>query len=123
MPVPYKLAESVNSEVNNCVTPATDAAIYGKPEFWEPAVRIGDCEDYALAKRGHLLAVGCHPADVALCICRDENGDGHCVLAVNTDRGWRILDNRRTWPVVPSTLPYQWESMLCDGVWRELSGW
>jgi predicted transglutaminase-like cysteine proteinase len=123
MPVPYRLAESVNAEVNRSVTYKTDAQQYTIPDFWKPDGKFGDCEDYALAKRGHILAAGFSANDMGLCVCVTETGEGHCVLAVNTDRGWFILDNRTAWPVVPSSLPYKWELMLCNGEWRQLAGW
>lgn len=119
----YRLAERVNREVNESTEYRTDAAQYHRPDFWVPAGRFGDCEDYALAKRGHLLSAGFESSDLGLCICLTETGEGHCVLAVNTDRGWFILDNRAAWPVSPSSLPYKWDSMLCNGEWRQLAGW
>lgn len=118
----YAVAERVHREVNHATSYRTDAEQYNRPEHWVEAGRYGDCEDYALAKRGHLLALG-WPADkLALCTCL-VGGEGHCVLYVDTDRGGYILDNAQEWPVKPTSLPYEWISMLMGGRWYEIRGW
>jgi len=117
----YATAERVNSQVNASVTYREDAAQYDMPEYWEPAVKFGDCEDYAMAKRGALLALGWPLDELALSCCWAETGEYHCVLAVNTDRGWFILDNRHQSPMVPSDLGYRWDKALRGGQWVELS--
>jgi len=119
----YSTAEQVHREVNFSTIFRTDAEQYKRPEHWVEAGRYGDCEDYALAKRGHLLGLGWPLDKMALCTCRTETGEGHCVLYVETDRGGYILDNRREWPVRPTQLPYAWESMLMGGKWYEIRGW
>ena len=119
----YDLAESINRRVNFSTEYRTDLKQYGVPDFWSVAKKYGDCEDYALAKRKALLDLG-WPADkLGLVVCVDETCTGHCVLWVMTDKGSYILDNRYEWPMLPSSLPYKWESMLCNGVWCRLFGW
>lgn len=118
----YELAARVNREVNNSVTYKTDAQCYGKPEHWEAAGKYGDCEDYALLKRAKLLKAGWDPDKIGLVTCR-YSGIGHCVLWVDTQDGYFILDNRYAEPRTPSLLDYEWEAMLCDGQWRQLLGW
>lgn len=117
----YATAERVNSDVNSQVQYKTDFSQYGTPEFWIEARTLGDCEDYALAKRNALLQAGWDKDKLGLCICY-INGEGHCCLWVETDKGSFILDNNYALPVKPSELPYKWESMLCDGVWQQLHG-
>ena len=119
----YSIAEQVHREVNFNVNYVSDDENYGTPEYWTEAIKSGDCEDYALAKRAKLLSIGWKEEDIAICICITETGDGHGVLLVDTDKGGFILDNRYEWPMVPSSLPYKWISILRGGKWYELSGW
>ena len=118
----YKLAERVNSHVNNSVTYKTDLEQYNKPEHWCLPTDFGDCEDYALLKRKLLLEQGWPSDKLGLCVCYIQSGEGHCVLWVDTDKGSFILDNNYDFPMKPSDLPYHWESMLCDGEWLGLRG-
>ena len=92
----YSVAERINSQVNASVTYKTDLEQYSTPEFWKEAGAFGDCEDYALRKR-HLLLNEDWPTDkLFLCTCWVETNEYHCVLLVNTDKGFFILDNRLT---------------------------
>ena len=118
----YRLAERINNTVNTSVTYKTDLEQYGKPEYWCLPSNFGDCEDYALAKRNALLNAGWSKDKLGLCVCYTASNEGHCVLWVGTDKGSFILDNNYAFPMKPSELPYKWESMLCDGVWRQLHG-
>jgi len=117
----YAIAERINSQVNASVKYKTDLEQYSTPDFWVEAGTLGDCEDYALAKRNALLQAGWPKDKLGLCIC-EAFGSGHCCLWVETDKGSFILDNNYAFPVKPSELPYKWESMLCDGVWQQLHG-
>ena len=85
----YSLAEQIHRRVNFDTTYRTDAEQYGRPEFWVKAGQFGDCEDYALAKRAHLLAAGWPLGKLALCTCVTQGGEGHCVLYVDTDHFMR----------------------------------
>ena len=118
----YKLAERINNTVNTSVTYKTDLEQYSKPDNWCLPSDFGDCEDYALLKRKLLLEQGWQNDKLGLCVCYTQSGEGHCVLWVDTDKGSFILDNNYDFPMKPSELPYKWESMLCDGVWRQLHG-
>ena len=118
----YKLAERINNTVNTSVTYKTVLEQYSKPDNWCLPSDFGDCEDYALLKRKLLLEQGWQNDKLGLCVCYTQSGEGHCVLWVDTDKGSFILDNNYDFPVKPSELPYKWESMLCDGVWRQLHG-
>lgn len=118
----YSLALRVNNDVNARVSYRYDSEAYGKPDFWEPAATFGDCEDYALEKRRLLLASGWPSESLGLVVCY-INEQCHCCLWVGTDKGSFILDNNYADPMPPDTLPFKWESMLCDGEWRQLLGW
>jgi len=118
----YSLAERINSDVNASVTYKTDLAQYGTPEHWCLPYKFGDCEDYALLKRAYLLEQG-WPADkLNLCCCWCETGEYHCVLIVDTDKGFFVLDNRHYSPMKPSALGYTWDKALReDGKWYAIS--
>lgn len=120
---PYRLAERIHREVNASTTYRTDSQQYNRPEYWVEAGKFGDCEDYALLKMARLADAGWPASKMALCVCRTVDGDGHCVLFVDTDDGGFILDNNFEWPMRPESTPYIWESMLCDGKWLAILGW
>ena len=122
MTTKYAIAEDVNFKVNNSLTYKTDLAQYGTPEHWCLPDNFGDCEDYALLKRALLLERGWSSDKLNLCCCWVETGGYHCVLFVDTDKGFYILDNRYAWPMTPKSLPYKWDKALReDGKWHELS--
>lgn len=118
----YNTAQRINAQVNASVTYKTDLAQFEVPEFWQEAGKFGDCEDYALLKRALLLEQGWSSDKLNLCCCWVETGGYHCVLLVDTDKGFYILDNRYDWPMTPKSLPYKWDKALQeDGKWYELS--
>lgn len=119
----YKLAEKINEEVNNSITYKTDIENYGKPEFWEATDKYGDCEDYALVKRGKLLSAGWPIDKMGLVCCNIPNQGGHCVLYVETDKGGFIMDNRFSGMRDPTALDYEWISILRGSVWYAINGW
>ncbi len=85
----------LNAEVNRVIIPQTDMQIYAVPEFWTYPTSVGDCEDYVLLKKKLLIDRGWHPSALRITVVLDENGEGHAVLTVSTDRGDVILDNVR----------------------------
>jgi predicted transglutaminase-like cysteine proteinase len=118
----YSIAECINSDVNASVTYKTDLEQYNTDEWWTEAGKFGDCEDYALLKREKLLEKGFTLAQINLVCCYTETQQYHCVLLVDTDKGWYILDNRYDWPTPPTQLPYKWDKALReDGKWYEIS--
>ena len=119
----YNTAQRINAQVNASVTYKTDLEQYSTPEHWCLPTNFGDCEDYALLKRKVLLEQGWPNDKLGLCVCYMPDGQGHCVLWVDTDKGSFILDNNYAFPVKPSELPYKWESMLCNGKWLKLLAW
>ena len=117
----YSLAERINSDVNASVTYKTDLDQYSRPEYWCEAGKYGDCEDYALLKRAYLLEQGWPNDKLILACCAVETGEYHCVLIVETDKGWFVLDNRYQSLMPPSMLPYKWGKGLRGNKWYELS--
>ena len=92
---PDKLGEleTINRYVNTSITPASDTELYGVREYWALPTNRGDCEDYALLKRQKLIESGFPKSALLITVVKEQNGDGHSVLTVKTDRGDYVLDN------------------------------
>jgi predicted transglutaminase-like cysteine proteinase len=116
---------TINREVNRSIRPMSDKEQYGVVERWVyPDTGKGDCEDYVLLKQRKLIKAGWPQSDLLITVVRDENGEGHAVLAVRTNRGDYILDNKTsdvvTWKQTQyayikrqSTIdPQRWESLV-----------
>ena len=85
----------INVAVNTSVKPMTDMDHWGVVERWNyPDDGYGDCEDYALQKRKLLMAAGWPRGALLMTVVRDQNGNGHAILTVKTDRGEYVLDNQ-----------------------------
>jgi predicted transglutaminase-like cysteine proteinase len=85
----------INVAVNTSVKPMTDMDHWGVVERWNyPDDGYGDCEDYALQKRKLLMAAGWPREALLMTVVRDQNGNGHAILTVKTDRGEYVLDNQ-----------------------------
>ncbi len=85
----------VNLSVNTKIKPMTDMDHWGVVERWNyPDDGYGDCEDYALEKRRLLMQAGWPREALLMTVVRDQNGNGHAILTVKTDRGEYILDNQ-----------------------------
>lgn len=85
----------INNAVNNQIKPLTDMQIHGVEERWSYPNDVGDCEDYVLLKRHHLIQAGFSPADLLITVVLQPDGAGHAVLTVRTDYGDFVLDNLR----------------------------
>lgn len=102
-PGPVRLTEElwdkvvrVNLSVNRSIEQVTDQEHWGKTESWDlPDDGKGDCEDIALEKRKRLAASGIPIGALLMTVVRDEEGQGHAVLTLTTDRGDFVLDNKR----------------------------
>jgi predicted transglutaminase-like cysteine proteinase len=83
----------------------------------------GDCKQYALTFRHELVARGWPRGALELAVAWTERGEAHAVLAVATDRGTWILDNRAPRPVDWRDLPYRWLMLEVTGTatWRLLA--
>ena len=55
----WGLANQVNASLNSDIQPEHDRQHYDRTEYWTiPADGLGDCKDYALAKRKELADMG-----------------------------------------------------------------
>jgi predicted transglutaminase-like cysteine proteinase len=87
----------VNNWVNDHIKPISDLEHWGVVDQWDyPSDGKGDCEDYVLLKRRMLMQAGWPREALLITVVRDNKGDGHAVLAVETDRGEFILDNQES---------------------------
>ena len=91
----WDMVSSINFSVNTRITPMSDEDQYGVPDYWTYPVKAGDCEDYALEKKAELASLGVPAKDLLMTVVLDENGEGHAILTVATDKGDYMLDNRR----------------------------
>ncbi|MCP4382356.1 MAG: transglutaminase-like cysteine peptidase [Hyphomicrobiales bacterium] len=110
----------INRAVNTSIRPVTDQDLFGEPEVWVYPDESGDCEDFVLLKR-RLLAERDWPlGGLLITVVRQENGDGHAVLTVLTDRGDLVLDNLAPDVLVWSDTPYRFlkrQSTYDTGQW------
>lgn len=97
---------AVNSRFNTEIVPITDDQLYQTTEFWTYPDGYGDCEDFVLAKRRALIEMGWSPSTLLITVVRQQNGDGHAVLMVRTDRGDLVLDNQDALIQVWTNTPY-----------------
>jgi len=93
---------AVNREVNERIKAVSDYDHWGVEDRWNlPEDGSGDCEDIQLLKRRILVERGLPRRAMRMTVVIDEEGSGHAVMMVRTDRGDLILDNRR-----PNILPW-----------------
>jgi predicted transglutaminase-like cysteine proteinase len=94
--------EEVNRSVNRRIRERSDRR--GGGDEWRLPTSEGDCEDFAILKKGELLERG-WPASALLLTVVTLAGEGHAVLTVRTDKGDLVLDNRtsaiRDWSRTP----------------------
>jgi len=112
------LLQQVNREVNDLIAPDDDARIYGVSEMWVNPLADqargarrqarGDCEDYALAKRDRLIALGWAPEALFLAVGYHQSYGLHAVLIARTDEGDMVLDSRTPWIEPWSQTAYVW---------------
>ena len=116
--------QAINNAVNAAIEPVTDQELYGLADFWTYAVDKGDCEDYVLVKRLHLINAGWPMSSLLITVVRQTNGDGHAVLTIRTDRGDLILDNLDSRILVWNQTPYQYikrQAATDSGAWQAIS--
>lgn len=86
----------INNKVNRTILSVTDQDHWGVTDRWDyPDDGMGDCEDIQLLKRKLLHEAGLPRRALRMTVVIDEEGAGHAVLMVRTDRGDFILDNKR----------------------------
>ncbi len=98
---------AVNDLINATVAPVTDQNLYNVNEYWTYPNGSGDCEDFALEKRRQLIAHGWSPSALMMAVVRQQNGEGHAVLMVRTDRGDLVLDNQDGRVLLWKDTPYE----------------
>jgi len=121
----WALITATNRKVNRQIKPATDAEHWGVVDSWDfPDDGKGDCEDYQLLKRKMLVEAGLPRRAIRMTVVIDEEGQGHAVMMVRTDRGDFVLDNKRdavlTWDKTRYTYVRR-ESQAAVG-WVSLGG-
>jgi predicted transglutaminase-like cysteine proteinase len=91
----WKLLDGVNREVNAFIIPVSNMDHWGTMlDHWDyPTDGKGDCKIFALFKRKLLLDAGFPRQALLMTIVKDQEGQGHAILTVKTDRGDFILDN------------------------------
>lgn len=83
-----------NLSINQAILPVSDPERHGKGDVWEfPRDGVGDCEDYVIAKRAALLAMGFPESALLIGVALGVDTPYHAVLLVRTDSGELVLDN------------------------------
>lgn len=91
----WTLITRLNREVNASIEQVEDMDHFGVLEKWAyPDDGKGDCEDIVLEKRRRLMQAGIPRSALLITVVRDEQGDGHAILTLRTDRGDYVLDNK-----------------------------
>jgi predicted transglutaminase-like cysteine proteinase len=116
--------KAVNAAVNRQVSEASDRATQGVADDWRLPGRVGDCEDFAIAKKSALMRRGWPASALLLTVVREDFGDGgHTVLTVRTTKGDLILDNRsgrvKDWRKTPYNY-YARQSQTATGRWERI---
>lgn len=97
VPGTWETLVRINRQVNAAIKPMTDQEHWGVEDRWDFAEDgYGDCEDYQLVKRKRLIEAGFPRRALRMTVVIDEEGAGHAVLMVRTDRGDFILDNKQS---------------------------
>lgn len=91
----WAILNRVNKFANDAIEPITNLDHWGTVlDHWDyPIDGKGDCKVYALFKRKELIDQGFPRQALLMTIVRDQNGEGHAILTVKTDRGEFVLDN------------------------------
>ena len=98
----YQVQEAVNKSIRYQAEARDVWGVLGLRKIWTLTgrrwIRVGDCDDYAVAKLERLLGLG-FGGSLRLVMCR-YGSTGHLVLACATTETTLILDNRRAgiWP-------------------------
>jgi predicted transglutaminase-like cysteine proteinase len=90
----WALLGGVNAQINASVTEEADYEHFGRIEYWTlPTDGMGDCEDFAFAKRRALIAAGIPARALRVALVVTTKTFRHAVLTVATDHGDYVLDN------------------------------
>jgi|GEM_PF-1663521 len=106
-PATARLMERVFHDVHARITPEEEPP--GR-DVWRivEGPGHGDCEDYALTWREELVRAGLPRAALDIAVAETEQGEIHAVLAIHTDHGTIVFDNRHKTPKPWASLPYAW---------------
>ncbi|WP_230534525.1 transglutaminase-like cysteine peptidase [Microvirga roseola] len=92
----WQTINRINRQVNAAIKPKTDKDHWGVEDRWDFAEDgYGDCEDYQLVKRKRLVEAGFPRRALRMTVVIDDEGAGHAVMMVRTDKGDFILDNKK----------------------------
>jgi predicted transglutaminase-like cysteine proteinase len=84
----------INLRINKSVRSVSDRQQYGVSDHWTyPANGAGDCEDFALAKKRALMALGLPGNRLLLATVHSPRVGPHAVLVLRLDDGDYVLDN------------------------------
>lgn len=118
----WRRVQRINREVNRAIRHREDSAVYGRPDQWALGeAGVGDCEDYALAKRAALIQAGVPARALSIALVRTRRGESHAVLLIDTDKGAMVLDNLSPWIRRWDQTPYTWIARQTPGdplTWR-----
>lgn len=112
---------AVNTQVNAAIRAGDDQRLHHQDDYWAiPRAKgrarpVGDCEDFALAKREQLLALGV-PADaLSIALVTTRTGLSHAVLLVASDEGEYVLDNLSPWVIHWTEARMTWRERQVPG--------
>ncbi len=120
-PETLKIIRQVNTWVNGNIKPMSDWDHWGLEDQWDyPTDGFGDCEDYQLLKRRLLIDEGLPRQALLMTVVKDDNGEGHALLTVKTNKGEYILDNLTNEVKGWTQVPYKFvkrQSQTDQNVW------
>jgi predicted transglutaminase-like cysteine proteinase len=98
----WETVNQINQQVNAAIKPVSNLEHWGTiADPWDYRYDgKGDCKIDALQKRNLLIEKGFPRQALLMTIVRDQNNQGHAILAVKTNRGDSVLDN-----LTPSKTP------------------
>ncbi len=102
--IPYETLKNIVQSVHERFFHKKDFIVHGVVDQWNALGQgqvFGDCEDFALTVRQELLKIGQH-SRLALVKVRGSVVVNHAVLVY----GGYIIDNRNSFPVPKSELPF-----------------
>jgi predicted transglutaminase-like cysteine proteinase len=118
----WRRVQRINREINRAIHHREDSAVYGRPDQWALGeAGVGDCEDYALAKRAALIQAGVPARALSIALVETRRGESHAVLLIDTDKGALVLDNLSPWIRRWDQTPYTWIARQTPGdplTWR-----
>jgi len=125
-----RLAMAVNTQVNAALTYRSDDEVWGQEEKWVLPLSVegateGDCEDYALEKRGMLLSFGVPIERLALATAWSAQTGRHAVLLLRTNDGDYVLDNTTDAIRRVGDTAYQWTAIQSGAnllTWSAVTG-